>query len=93
MAKRNKQKVREARRDRNEENFSSPKIKTPIVVDMTDQPWNDVARYSTFEEADRERNELIQENGETLSVKVKKMCKDGGNESFVVKARTKVRYV
>ena len=47
------------------------------------RPWNDVARYNSFEEADRKRKQLSQDK--ELQVKIKKQLK-----GFVVKARSTV---
>lgn len=45
------------------------------------RPWNDVARYDSFEEADKKRKQLAQDK--ELQVKIKKQLK-----GFVVKARS-----
>ncbi len=47
------------------------------------RPWNDVARYDSFEEADKKRKQLSQDK--ELQVKIKKQLK-----GFVVKARSTV---
>jgi len=47
------------------------------------RPWKDVARYDSFEEADKKRKHLSQDK--ELQVKVKKQLK-----GFVVKARSTV---
>lgn len=47
------------------------------------RPWNDVARYNSFEEADRKRKQLAQQKD--IQVKVKKQV-----ESFVVKTRSTI---
>lgn len=45
------------------------------------RPWNDVARYDSFEEADKKRKQLAQDK--ELQVKIKKQLK-----GFIVKARS-----
>ena len=47
------------------------------------RPWDIVARFSTFEEADKKRNQLKKE--EDLQVKVKKQL-----TGYVVKARSTI---
>ena len=47
------------------------------------RPWNDVARYDSFEEADKKRKQLSQDK--ELQVKIKKQLK-----GFVVKTRSTV---
>tara|TARA_Y100000310_G_scaffold149396_2_gene148721 strand:- start:18568 stop:18855 length:288 start_codon:yes stop_codon:yes gene_type:complete len=61
-----------------------------LVVDMFGKPWRKVAKYKTYEEADKKRKKILRKDGDTLDVKVRLMRKD---DTFVVKTRSKFEVV
>ena len=55
-----------------------------VYVNMFGKSWNNIARFTSFKEADKRRNKILRKNGDTLDVKIKRMKKD---DTYVVKTR------
>mgnify|MGYP003129622080 CR=1 FL=1 len=58
---------------------------------QTGRPWDVVAKYTSFQEADKKRNDLLEKDDKN-NVKVRKLS-DLNTKPFVVKSRIKEEFI